>query len=136
MDSSAAYIKLDLDYATRMYEAAAAVSGVVFSTDSWSPEAEARARQRGRKSPEFISVHASYMTIEIERELAALGYEGTAQSGMALLVQKHGPWPRDRYDAMSEADQVAADLSWINMGGWLNEDKLQRLARYGYEVRR
>lgn len=127
-DDTQPYIALDIDWATSIYSAAADIPGVKMY--GWSPEHHAIALQRGRQSAENICIHVSCMTPEIESAARALGFDGGVKNGMAILVQKHGPWPRDIYNSMSEAEQVDADRNWINMGGWLSDDKMARLERY------
>jgi hypothetical protein len=105
--------------------------GWIFTTDSWTPEAEAElpARRKFRpdaSSGEFISVHSCYCSPELGAELRALGLAGNDRAGYALLVQKVDWWPRDHYERKSEADQIAADRAWVDAGGWLSEEKLAR----------
>lgn len=89
----------------------------VFATSSWSLD---------RRSSEFIIVHPDRTTPVFLEDLRAAGLDTT------ILIQKHSWWPRDRYARMSEAEQVQADLAWLECGGWLDSAQRARLARYGH----
>lgn len=104
-----------------------------FSTGSWMPAREDalpefRAVRPSARTGEFIEVHQHYMTEAFLADLASAGLTST------ILVQKHDWWLRDKYNQMNEAEQVHTDLGWINAGGWLTEEKIARLRRYGYSV--
>ncbi len=121
----APFVLADVDAATSIYNAVIA-TGARLSVGSWTPEAEADARGDGKAGPEFLSVHVWHVTPEQGVQILALGLEGTQQNGYSLLIQKHDWWPRDRYEQMSETEQIAADRAWVDAGGWLGKEKLRR----------
>lgn len=49
-------------------------------------------------------------------------------------VQK--PSIREKYNAMSEEEQITADLKWLEVGGHLSEEKMARLVGRGKHNRR
>jgi hypothetical protein len=123
---------LDLAAATRIYEQMAALCVAhadaiaafyaakhgqaprnpanAFAEDGWSPEAQRRADQRGRKSNENITIHWDYRAPALMDALTAAGLSAD------VLVQKHDWWPRDRYEQMSEAEQMDWDENALNIG--------------------
>ena len=44
-------------------------------------------------------------------------------------------WTNAPTGIYAEDEQVRADMAWVNAGGWLDEEKLQRLERHGMWVR-
>jgi len=121
---------IDLRAATHIYEQIVAcvarhTNRDVFSTVSWSPEAERRARQRGRHSPEFINIHTDYRTSALMADLAALGF------APMILVQKHDWWVEDRYARMNDSEQMDFDLRALDAGFHLSGAQVRRLVAAG-----
>jgi hypothetical protein len=134
-DDEIAPFPLDVVAATRLYEAIIA-TGVKLSTDSWTPDHEERPDPRGiTRTPEWISVHPYHIPPGAGQKLQSMGLTGNDRAGYAVLVQKHDWSLRDRYNHMTEEEQVRADLCFIDAGAWVDEERLQRLERYGYKVR-
>lgn len=113
---------LDVAAATAYHDRLIAV-GAVLSTTSWTPR---------RTDEEWLSVHPAHLTPAISAVCQALGMSGNDRAGYSLLVQKCAWWPRDRYARLSDEEQARADRLWIDAGGWLSEDQLKRLQRYGW----
>ena len=122
IDGEIPAFELDLAAATAAFVQIAEIArahGIAhpFATLSWSPATETR---------EFISIHPYAITPALGEALQRLGLSGSDGAGYSLLVQKHAPWPRDRYARLSEAEQIAADRAWVEAGGWLSDEKLRR----------
>lgn len=119
--------KINLEQAVKIYEFLKQ-SGMKFY--GWSPEQHRVAVSAGRQSEEFITVVKPNK--EQQKVLFEMGFIGEyPDNDMAFIVQKHGLWLKDQYETATVEEQMEIDLQWIQAGGWLSEEKMDRLVNAG-----
>jgi hypothetical protein len=70
----------------------------------------------------------------VMRQEKAFGIKAGTLKIKKAEAKAEQPSPKEQYETMSEAEQIQADLAWIDMGGWLSEKGLARLRDAGYKV--
>lgn len=83
-----------------------------------------------RKSRIDIPFHRLGNWGEYREALKAIGFS-EARAAFFIFYEKEAAEPlpsiREKYEEMSQEDQMKADQSWLRMGGHLSEEKMARL---------
>ncbi len=97
---------------------------------NWTPENHEQSVKLGRRSAEFMSVIEP--TDEQRKLLKGFGFEGADDNPWpALQVQKYDYSLRDKYEMADDDQQMEMDLGWLNLGGHLSVEKMDKLANAG-----
>lgn len=90
---------------------------------SWNPERHDWSVKHDRDIPYYIQIHPNHLNDEIRHIIR--------EAGLPLFVNiSKTEWTlRDIYNRASEAEQIEMDRGWVAMGGFLSEEKEERLRK-------